>query len=218
MTSLFEHPDAQSFFDTSYSMIMRENDRGCVLLGASLLDEELRKMFESFLPPTTSGKRKKDIFNSQGPFGSLSSKLDIAYTCRLLPNDIVNCVHLLRKMRNNLAHQVENFSLIDNLDNIFQIFNKTNGDLAPGIAAMSVELVVQQFVEKSLDTVHPIDDGKKLFESEKEALDFLNSNDKLKTDLAEQRVKLMFALGIAVLGALIIIHREKAKELIDGKA
>ena len=135
MSSLFEHPDSQDFFDRTYSLLMSEADRGCVLLGASLLDEELTKMFESLLPLDTSNNRKKEIFDNNGPFGSLSSKLDIAYVCHLLPKDIVNCIHLLRKLRNKLAHQSITFTLKDNLESIFEIFpNSDNKCDSHGLA------------------------------------------------------------------------------------
>ena len=116
MASLLEHPDSQDFFDRTYSLLIEEADRGCVLLGVSLLDEELNKMFRSLVPEDTSNKRIKEIFDGKNVFGSLSSKLDIAYVCRLLPADVVNCLHLLRKLRNKLAHEASTFSIDENLD------------------------------------------------------------------------------------------------------
>ena len=120
MASLLEHPDSQDFFDRTYSLLIEEADRGCVLLGVSLLDEELNKMFRSLVPEDTSNKRIKEIFDGKNVFGSLSSKLDIAYVCRLLPADVVNCLHLLRKLRNKLAHEASTFSIDENLDQILR--------------------------------------------------------------------------------------------------
>ncbi|MBO7928077.1 hypothetical protein J5X91_17730 [Pseudoalteromonas sp. K222D] len=68
MASLLEHPDSQEFFDHTYSLLMEEADRGCVLLGVSLLDEELNKMFKSFVPEKTSNKRLKEIFDGKSAF------------------------------------------------------------------------------------------------------------------------------------------------------
>ena len=69
MISLFEDQDSQEFLDRAYSLLMAEADRGCVLLGVSMLDEELTTMFKSRLPKGTSNKRKKDIFDGKGAFG-----------------------------------------------------------------------------------------------------------------------------------------------------
>lgn len=148
MEYLLEHPDSKFFFDHTYSLLMSEADRGCVLLGVSLLDEELTKMFKSFLPRDTSNKRKKEIFDGKGAFGNLSAKLDIAHVCQLLPVDLVNCMHHLRKLRNDLAHQASPFTIEENLKLIFEIFDKTKGNLSAGIVHLSGEFVYGQFMEK----------------------------------------------------------------------
>ena len=209
MASLLEHPDSQDFFDRTYSLLIEEADRGCVLLGVSLLDEELNKMFRSLVPEDTSNKRIKEIFDGKNVFGSLSSKLDIAYVCRLLPADVVNCLHLLRKLRNKLAHEASTFSIDENLDQIYEIFNKTSGNLTAGMAKLSGQFVYGQFIDKVMETDHPTDKDEKLFDSKEEAYAFLETNDNVKKALFEQRIKVMLVIGIASLGGLIIFHREK---------
>jgi hypothetical protein len=211
MISLFEHPDSQDFLDRTYSLLMKEADRGCVLLGVSLLDEELTKMFKSFIPADTSGKRMKEIFDGKGAFGSLSAKLDIAYVCHLLPSDLVNCLHSLRGLRNNLAHQASPFSIEENLERVYDIFSKTSGNLIAGMAHLSGEFIYDLFIEKIMNTNHPMDEGKGLFDSREEAIAYLRENDDVQKTLFEQRIKSMFVIGIAGLGALIIFHREKSR-------
>tara|TARA_R110002033_G_C3812545_1_gene232288 strand:+ start:66 stop:722 length:657 start_codon:yes stop_codon:yes gene_type:complete len=218
MGSLFEHKDSQDFLNLTYSLLMSESDRGCVLLGVSLLDEELTKMFKSLVPTNTSGKRMKEIFDGRGAFGSLSAKLDIAYVCHFLPSDLVNCMHSLRSLRNNLAHQSSPFSIEENLERIYDIFSKTSGNLITGMAQLSGEFIYGQFLDEIMNTDHPIDDGKKLFDSREDAIAYLRENDGVKKTLFEQRIKTMFAIGIASLGALIIFHREKSKIRIAQQA
>ncbi|MGR6874014.1 hypothetical protein ACU6U9_17270 [Pseudomonas sp. HK3] len=218
MVSLLEHPDSQELFDRTYSLLMFEADRGCVLLGVSLLDEELTKLFKSLLPEDTSNKRKKEIFDGKGAFGNLSAKLDIAHVCNILPVDLVNCIHRLNKLRNDLAHQASPFSIDENLELIFEIFSKTKGNLAAGIVHMSGDFVYGQFIKKVMETDHPTDEGRKLFDSQEEAVSYLEKNDQVKTKLSEQRIKTMFAIGIASLGAIIILHREKMIDQIASKA
>lgn len=211
MVSLFEHPDSKDFLDRTYTLLMKEADRGCVLLGVSLLDEELTKMFKSFVPTDTSGKRMKEIFDGKGAFGSLSAKLDIAYVCHLLPSDLVNCMHSLRGLRNNLAHRASPFSIEENLERVYEIFSKTSGNLISGMAQLSGEFIYGKFIEKIMNTNHPTYDNKMLFSSKEEAISYLRENDDVQKTLFEQRIKSMFAIGIACLGALIIFHREKSK-------
>lgn len=211
MESLFGQQDSQEFLDQCYSLLMAEADRGCILLGVSMLDEELTKFFKSILPSGTSRGREKDIFDGRGAFGSLSAKLDIAYVCQLLPGDLVDCIHHLRKLRNNLAHKVSPFTIEENLGSIFDVFNRTSGNLPAGMAHLSGEVVYQSFLRKLMDTDHPTEAGKKLFGSQGEAIAYLNENDEIKTALVQQRIKTMFVIGIATLAALIIFHREKVK-------
>jgi hypothetical protein len=218
MELLFEHPDSQDFFRRTYSLLMSEADRGCILLGVSLLDEELTRMFELLLPPEASNNRKKEIFDGKGAFGSLSAKLDIAYVCRILPPDLVDCMHLLRKLRNKLAHNSSSFTLDENTELIFEIFEKTEGNLAVGVAHMSLEFVYGQFLKNVMNANHPSDEGKKLFNSREEAIEFLRDSDDVKAKLAEQKIKTMFVLGVACLGALIIFHRERAKGVFASQA
>lgn len=218
MVSLLEHSDSQEFFDCTYSLLMSEADRGCILLGVSLLDEELSKLFKSLLPTDTSNKRKKEIFDGKGVFGSLSAKLDIAHVCKILPVDLVNCINHLRKLRNDLAHQVSPFSIDENLGLIFEIFNKIKGNLAAAIVHISGDFVYGQLIKKVMEADHPTDKGRKLFDSQEEAISYLEKNNHVKNKLAEQRIKTMFVIGIAMIGALIIFYREKNIEKIASKA
>lgn len=218
MVSLFENQDSQEFLERAYSLLMAETDRGCVLLGVSMLDEELTTMFKSRLPEGTSNSRKKAIFDGKGAFGTLSSKLDIAHVCQVLPEDLVNSMHRLRKLRNDLAHQASPFTIHENLETIFEIFDQVSGNLAAGIAHMSGEFVYQTFLQKIMDANHPMDEGKTLFESQEEAISYLEQNDEIKTTLVVNRIKTMFVIGIACLGALIIFHREKHLGLIKNGA
>ena len=219
MESLFQHQDSQEFLDRSYSLLMMEADRGCILLGVSMLDEELTKFFKSILPLGTSKSREKDIFDGKGAFGNLSAKLDVAYVCQLLPRDLVDCIHHLRKLRNNLAHAVSPFTIEENLEHIFEVFNRTNGNLPAGLAHLSGEIVYQSFLRKVMGTDHPTEVGKKLFDSQDEAIAYLHESDTVKTTLVQQRIKTMFIIGISTLAALIIFHREKViKRLHVNKA
>lgn len=105
------HPELRPYFDEIVPLLISESDRGAVLLRVSKIDQYLKDFFEKLVPESVSGKRRKDIFNYSGVFGTLSSKLDIALVCRLLSPEIVKAAHKLRKIRNDLAHQTSAFNL-----------------------------------------------------------------------------------------------------------
>jgi hypothetical protein len=209
LESLFEHQESLDFLVLSYSLLMNESDRGSVLIGVSMLDEQLTKLFEAILPENTSKKRKKEIFDSRGAFGNLSSKLDIAYVCQLLPADLINSIHRLRKLRNDLAHQIAPFTIEENLEAIYEVFSLTRGNLAAGMLHLSEEFVYSYLLEKLLTAEHPTVQGKKLFDSKDDAILFLSEDKNIKKKLSEKRIKVMFVIGVSSLAALIIYHRDK---------
>jgi hypothetical protein len=47
MTSLFDyHSDSKMIIDKYYSLLMSEADRGIILLGVSIIDEQLNEFFK----------------------------------------------------------------------------------------------------------------------------------------------------------------------------
>jgi len=117
-----DHPEVESYFRELLPALVSESDRGAVLLGASRIDEHLKDFFEALLPASTSAKRKKEILGLNGPFGSFSAKLDIAYACRLLPEELVDAINKFRKLRNDVAHKPLPFRLEDHSTEVRAIF------------------------------------------------------------------------------------------------
>ena len=88
--------------------INNETDRGCALMAAAYLDEELRKLAERFLVDNES--IVNNIFRSDGPLGTFSSRIDLIYLLGLIGPHVRRDLHLIRKIRNVFAH---NSNLID---------------------------------------------------------------------------------------------------------
>ena len=210
MSSLFENKDASQFLDNCSGLLMQEADRGCILLGVSMLDEELNKLFKMILPSDTSKKRGKEIFDGKGAFGNLSFKLDIAYVCHLLPADLVSCIHRLRKLRNKLAHSPSTFTIQDNLQDINEVFSLVKGDLPSAMINLSGELVLSAFSQRMMQAEHPTEVGINFCENQEEAYSYIPKNEGIQNSLNEQRIKIMLVIGISSVAALIIKHREKA--------
>jgi DNA-binding MltR family transcriptional regulator len=189
---------------------MSEADRGCILLGVSMLDEQLKIFFEKMLPHETSVKKRKELFDGRGPFGTLSSKLNIAHVCQLLPVNIIESIHKLRSLRNDLAHQIAPFSIKENLKLIFEVFSLLTENLAYGLVQISGDFIYEQFYEKLMEADHPMEEGKKLFETLEQAYSHVENNPDLIEILTEKRIKIVFVVGISVLASHIIFYREKA--------
>jgi hypothetical protein len=79
-----------------------ETDRGCALMAAAFLDERLMDLLKANL--VNDDRMSQKVFDSSGPLGSFSSRIDMAYLMGLIPKNALRDLHLLRKIRNNFAH------------------------------------------------------------------------------------------------------------------
>lgn len=93
-----------------------ESDKGCVLILASLLEEKLRLLHEAHIEATTyPSKRKvfKDLESVHGPFSTLAGLIGIAFAYGLISEGDYADLEIIRKLRNEAAHSLHDFSLQD---------------------------------------------------------------------------------------------------------
>ena len=88
-----------------------ESDRGCALLAAAFIDEELRKLITSRL--VDDQKLVEQILFQNGPLGAFSARIDFTYAIGLLGKNIHRDLHLVRKIRNDFGHSPEVISFDD---------------------------------------------------------------------------------------------------------
>ena len=86
-----------------------ESDRAAVILGASKLDQLLGMILEKYLLPCTNST--DTLFENNGPLGTFSAKIDLAYRLGLIDSSFCRSIHLARKIRNSFAHEVYGASL-----------------------------------------------------------------------------------------------------------
>ena len=222
MNALFDQPEVQEFYDKHYSTLMSESDRGCILLGVSILDQQLDLLFQKIIPEDTSKTRRKKIFDSKGAFGNIASKLDIAYVCRILPLDLVDAIKELRRTRNKLAHQTSPFVISDNLEFIYNVIKKleVKGCALTALSEMSLQIVRDGFTNKWLEVENPFADngGEKLFNSAEEIADYVGQKPDIADKLTELRIRTLFVLSVMLLNALIIFHRNQALERLTSNS
>jgi len=203
------HPEVEAYLRGLFPSLTAESDRGAVLLGAAQIDEQLKLLFASLAPAATSKNRKKEIFSFNGPFGSFSAKLDVAYVCRLLPPSLIDAVHRFRKLRNDVAHKASSFELKDHQDEIYRIFALVGPGVDVGVNRMTVELMVNNMLIRLTTADHPIDEGKPLFENRSAALAYLDENKHVLKVLEADRPRWELGVGVGLICGLIIHHRER---------
>jgi len=87
----------------------QEGDRACVILGAAKLDSLLYQMLSRALRPNPS---QPDAFlEGNGPLATFSARIDAAHRLGLIASDLARALHLVRKIRNDFAHEAAGASL-----------------------------------------------------------------------------------------------------------
>lgn len=85
-------------------VLANESDRGAVLVTASMLDDVLLKLLQVRL---IAGKSTENLLTGyNAPLGSFSARIDAAMSVGVISEEYWNELHLLRKIRNKLAHAV----------------------------------------------------------------------------------------------------------------
>ena len=177
------------------------------MLFVSQIDEQLKNLYVALLPESISRKRKKEIFNYSGPFGTLSSKLDIAFVCRLLPSGLIESVHQIRKIRNEVAHSTEPFFLKDYQNDLRAAYSLVGENADKGIYRTALDSMMHNFLAHITEIILP-DQEKPYFETIDSAIDYLEQNEEV-TGLLENSIykwELMVALGIIC--GIILLHRD----------
>lgn len=79
-----------------------ETDRGCALMAAAYLDEQLKKILEKGFVPHRKLHRK--VFGPNGPVGTFSARIDFAYLLGYIGPKAHHDLHLIRAIRNDFGH------------------------------------------------------------------------------------------------------------------
>jgi hypothetical protein len=90
------------------NLLGKETDRGCALVAGSYLDAELKKLLKANLVEDKPTFEK--LFAQDRPLGSFSARIDCSYLIGLIPRTARQDLHLIRKIRNNFAHELWNLS------------------------------------------------------------------------------------------------------------
>ncbi len=82
-----------------------ETDRGCALMTAAFLEEQLKGLLEKTL--VHDSEVFKDLFSGTGGLATFSSKINLCYLMGLIAPSVQRDLHLIRKIRNEFAHSMQ---------------------------------------------------------------------------------------------------------------
>ncbi len=103
----------------SFATLLKESDKGCVLLVVGLFDSILEQILEAAIATNLAvGNPPKDFFRKDllGNMGALSSffgKINFAYAFGLINREQHAALHIIRDLRNEAAHCIFDFNFRD---------------------------------------------------------------------------------------------------------
>ncbi len=87
----------------------KESDRAAVILVASLFENALGTLLRHHFVPTTTGDDEL-IEGATAPLGTLSARINISRRVGLVSSKFTRDLHLIRRIRNEFAHNVQGCS------------------------------------------------------------------------------------------------------------
>jgi len=85
------------------------NDRSLIIVGCALLEDSLEELIKLHLVEVEKNQEK--LFSSNNPLCTFSSKIEIAFRLGIIDKTVKNIFSLLRKIRNDCAHNSEIINL-----------------------------------------------------------------------------------------------------------
>lgn len=90
--------------------LKKESDRAKLILVSSWIDYFLKVKIQNEFSKGNK-KARKDLFSLNGPFATFSSKLNLAFCAGWIDSDVYHDIQIIRKLRNDCAHSIENITL-----------------------------------------------------------------------------------------------------------
>ncbi len=105
-------PHAEHWDDVFNKEFNKESDRAAVILAASIFDNSLTELLKNHLVSNASSK--DDLFDSaNSPLSTFSAKITMAHRLGLHSSTFTRDLHLIRKIRNEFAHNIHGCTFED---------------------------------------------------------------------------------------------------------
>jgi hypothetical protein len=103
--SSYEVKDFRKFTDD----LRKESDRAAAIIAAAKADLILYQLIQKFLLPSASGS--DELLDDDSALGTFSSRINFAYRAGLITADFARALHLMRRIRNQFAHEPSSATL-----------------------------------------------------------------------------------------------------------
>ena len=200
-----EHPDISHIFESVINILLGESDRGAVLVGASVVDSFLRKLFEHFCPKSMGKEARRLLFDYPGALSTLSARTDIAYATRLIDKNLHKSINALRKIRNDVAHAPEKFSLENHRVRISEMCSFGEGVEVWGEYIAKVTLI-ENLITRVAQNDAEREPEHRLFNSREDIIEQIINDPDSEGMLQERALRLQ--LGIIV-GSICALNRSQ---------
>ncbi len=91
------------YINSMFQELGDEKDRAAAVLLGAEIDRVLGDILNAYLLPE-KGKTSSHLLNTDGPLGTLASRIEIVYRLGIISPLLHKEIHLLRKIRNHFAH------------------------------------------------------------------------------------------------------------------
>lgn len=109
-TTTFKH--TEQWADIFLSEFTKESDRAAVIVTAAIFDNALLSLLKQRLVPNASGE--DELFDgANAPCSTFSAKIAFAHRMGLISTPFARNLHLIRKIRNEFAHNIHGGSFDD---------------------------------------------------------------------------------------------------------
>jgi hypothetical protein len=98
-------------FDEFVDQFKNESDRAAVILATAKIDYSLFQLISCFLIPNTTKKDELLDPDENGALSSLSARISLCYRLGIIDAEFTRALHLVRKIRNEFAHEVKDAKL-----------------------------------------------------------------------------------------------------------
>ncbi|TGK23323.1 hypothetical protein EHQ05_19220 [Leptospira yasudae] len=119
---------AKHWDDLLMDEFQKETDRAAVILTASLFDNSLNDLLNNFLISNSS--TNDELFDGpNAPLSTFSAKINVAYRVGLISNKFAHDLNLIRKIRNEFAHNIQGCSFENGKvrSRVLELLKNTNG-------------------------------------------------------------------------------------------
>lgn len=136
--TFYKHAD--HWDDIFQKEFAKESDRAAVILTASIMDNALHELLKNYFVPNAS--TNDDMFDgSNAPLSTFSAKITIAHRVGLISSKFTKDLHLIRKIRNEFAHNIHGCSFDDSRvrSRVLELYKDTHRSMHKNYRDLYVE-------------------------------------------------------------------------------